>query len=451
MRPPAVFALVLVLAACSATAFAGEQPNESKLTIVLDHAKLTKWVLEEFPDGLRFEKDDKPTDEEKARDLKFWTLIADWPVNVSGQTAGLAPAISQVCAEAGLPVFFTPGALKALQAAGTQRRMFTISDSVRKAVVIIARLAGVEKAVVMPFGLVVVGPGEGDQLTNLIAAPPRPEFRWRANYTALFRKAFPNGIAGEKPTDEELKKVMQIATSTRCDLVVPGTAKVNEFIRWITAVSQQTFSIDEAAYKQAIESGKTIGPVDVRFVPFLNAINAALNGTGLAATAEATHFKIGPAKPENSFRWRESYWAKIHEELGEDWDWADAPDEERQRVCEIVAETHCDLIVVEEMVLREFLRWLAESSQMNIVIDPVVFQTSTPSSPLDPGEEFPAGTSGLMELPETRTVEPITLRSVSSRDAVTAALEPLKLRAVPGGNGGLLIIPAEPTEEELEH
>ncbi len=294
MRSPAVFAVLLVMAACSVSAFAGEQPNESKLTIVLDHAKLTKWVLEEFPDGLRFDNDDKPTDEEKARDLKFWTLIADWPVNVSGQVAGLAPAISQVCSEAGLPVYFTPGAIKALQAAGTQKRLFTISDSVRKAVVIIARLAGVDKTVVMPFGLVVVGPGEGNEFKNLVAAPPRPEFRWRANYTALFRKAFPDGISGEEPSDEDMKKVMQIATSIRCDLVVPGTAKVNEFIRWITAVSQQTFSIDEAAYKQAVELGKTVGPVDVRFVPFLDAINIALKGTGLAATAEATHFKIGP-------------------------------------------------------------------------------------------------------------------------------------------------------------
>ncbi|GAF88826.1 unnamed protein product, partial [marine sediment metagenome] len=198
------------------------------------------------------------TDDEKAK--KFWELIADWPVNVSGQVAGLAPAISQVCSEAGLPVYFTPGALKALEAAGAQKRLFTISDSVRKAVVIIGRLAGVEKTIIMPFGLIVVGPGEGDKIKQLVAAPPQPEFRWRANYTALFNRAFPDGISGEKPSDEEMKKVMRIATSIRCDLVVPGEAKLDEFLRWIVAASQQSFRIDEAAYKGATESGPKIGP-----------------------------------------------------------------------------------------------------------------------------------------------------------------------------------------------
>jgi hypothetical protein len=288
-----------VLVSMCLSTYAADEP---KLTIAFDHAKLTKWVLEEFPDGLPFDLKGMPTDDEKAK--KFWALIGDWPVNVSGQTAGLAPAISQVCAEAGLPVYFTPGALKALEAAGAQRRMFTISDSVRKAVVIIGRLAGVEKTIIMPFGLIVIGPGEGDEIKQLVAAPPRPEFRWRANYTALFRRAFPHGIAGEKPSDDDLKKVMQIATVIRCDLVVPGEAKLDEFVRWITPVSQQTFSIDEAAYKQAIESNKTVGPVDVRFVLFVDALNAALEPAGLVATAEATHFKIGPKealeKPEGN-------------------------------------------------------------------------------------------------------------------------------------------------------
>ncbi len=430
-------------------AVAGEEPSEPKLTIFLDHAKLTKWMLEEFPDGFPFDIEGMPTDDEEAK--KFWGLIADWPVNVSGQVAGLAPAISQVCAEAGLPVYFTPGALKALEAAGTQKRLFTISDSVRKAVVIIGKLAGVEKTVMMPFGLIVVGPGEGDQIKQLVAAPPRPEFRWRANYTALFNKAFPDGISGEKPSDEDMKKVMQIATSIRCDLILPGEAKVDEFVRWLAVVSQQSFRIDEDAFKEATESGETVGPMEIRFAPFLDALNALLEDAGLVATAEETHFKIGPAKPENSFRWRESYWAKIHEELGKDWDWADAPDAERQRVCEIVAETRCDLIVVEEMVLREFLTWLSNSSQMNIVIDPAVFQTGTPSSPpVDPDGEIPASESAFTELPEAAKVQPFALRDVTSAEALTAALEPLGLRAVPGGNGGLLIVPEGLTKEEVE-
>jgi hypothetical protein len=477
MRRVPVLVLLLATTTLCISAHAADAP---KLTIVLDHAKLTKWVLEDFADGLPFDKTGKPTDDEKAK--QFWELIADWPVNVAGEVTGLAPAMSQICDEAGLPLYFTPVALEALEKAGTEMRLVTISDSVRKAVVIIGRLGGVEKTMVMPFGLVVLGPGEGKDIKQLVAAPPRLMFRWRANYAALLEKAFPDGLNREEATDDDLKKVVQIATGIRCDLIVPGEVELEKFLKWFVTASQQTFTTDQALFESADGVKRKVGPVECRFTLFLDAVNAVLEGTGLEARPADTHFVIAPAEPKNTFRWRDDYWARIHEELGKDWDWQQASDEERQRVCEIVAETRCDLILAEPMALRDFLSWVARSSDMNIVVHPAAFQVGSTSSDTGPivgdfeppadDQEPPVEETATVEdevfeptdeaLPppdaeafpiaseDPRKVQPIVVQNVTAADAITAALEPLGLMAVPGGNGGLLIVPKGLSQEQLE-
>ncbi|MBN1918949.1 MAG: hypothetical protein JW889_13665 [Verrucomicrobia bacterium] len=443
-------ALLLILIAVSPIGRAADEAGDEGLTIGLDQAKLTAWVLEEFPDGLPFDATGKPTDDEKAK--AFWSIMADWPINVAGPATGLAPAIAQVCGAVGLPIYFTPDAAKALNDAGSDMRLFSISDSVRKTVVIIAREAGVEKTVVMPLGLIVLGPDEDPAaVKQLVAAPPQLIFLWRGNYAQLVKKAFPDGFNREEATDEDLKKLTAVATSLRCDLVVPGEVDFGQFVQWLVAVSQQTFTLDERLLDPESPEKRTIGPVECRFALFLDALNAALAPAGLAAVDAETHFEITVAKAKNTFRWHQSYWEKIHAELGEDWDWMEAPDEERERCMELVAGTRCDLTVAEPMELREFINWLAQESQMNIVIEPVVFATQGSVGRISteaPGR-FPTGDLGFIEQPAL-VVQPITLTNKPSAETLTAALAPLNLRAAPGGNGGLLIVPKDCTEEELE-
>jgi hypothetical protein len=461
---------------CMST-YAADEPDQPKLTVSLDHGKLTEWVLEDFPKGLPFDRTGMPTDLDAA--TKFWRLVADWPIQVVGEVTDVRATLEQISDETGLPILYGENALAKIEATEKKMRMVTISDSVEKAVKIIAMQAGVEQTGVTPLGLVLLGPEEDPDSATLLTAPPKNTFRWRANYSKLVEKTFGEDWNPLTGSEDDFKKLMEIASGVRCDLAVVKPVELDAFVQWLSAVSGQTIQNDRAAVRPDEAVPIMLRPMTARFAPFLDALNMALQGTGFEATAGETHFVIARAEPKNTFRWQEDYWKKVRKELGADWDWMKAPDEERERFMEIIAETRCDLIVVEEMELREFVDWYARASEQNIIIEPAAFQLNPDPRQLE--GEFPADGGGESEdsgtpsptdeesgfeeegsppdfgppaggdvVPEPRKVARVVLRFTKNAEALTAALAAFDLKAVPGGNGGLLIVPKDCTEEELE-
>jgi hypothetical protein len=329
-----------------------------KLTIVLDQAKLTKWVLEEFPDGLPFDRTGKPTDPSAA--AKFWQLLADWPIQVSGEVTDVRAAIEQISDETGLPIAYGEDALARIEAAEKKMRMVTISDSVLKAVKIISMQAGVEQMFAFPLGLVIVGPDEKGDKHELHGSPPTNTFRWRANYDKLVEKAVGEDWDPETATDDDYRKLMKIATSIRCDLIVAEPMTLGDFLNWVAAASKQTIVIDFAEPELTDDGAAksdprflgppirvgdddkkpaTVGPVVCYFAPFLDAVNTALDGTGIELVATETCFRVLPAKPKNTFLWREDYWAEIKKRFLGRWPQAVGADEDLRGAAVVAGES----------------------------------------------------------------------------------------------------------------
>jgi len=306
---PVLLTVILLSPAARAADGAADGGDEKGLTIVLDHAKLTAWVLEEFPDGLPFDRTGRPTDAKQAQ--KFWQLIADWPISLNGPVTELLPAINAISQEAGLPIEFGMDASKRLSNADSKMKMFTINDSVQKTIRIICRSAGVDKTVVTPGGLLVLGPDDPEEPEEVVAATPTNTFRWRADYKKLVEKALGEDWDPQAATDDDHKQLMKIAASIRCDLLVPGEMALEQFLQWLAAASQQSFAVDQAVADLVgrpistdprflgppvrvddEEKGIKIGPAECRFALFLDALNAALAPAGLEATAEEARFSI---------------------------------------------------------------------------------------------------------------------------------------------------------------
>ncbi len=295
MKRTAILALLLAVTGLCSGARAAEEGKTQIEEISYDATALTARVLEAFPDGLPFSRTGSPTDDDKAK--QFWQLIADTQMTFKAREVTPGSGVHMVCAVAGVPLFLTETALEKLKAADAGRHTIDVSDSIENVVLSIAQLAGVERAVVEPMGLILATSDDPDKITDVISIPPQPVFLWRAKMSAVLKEAFPDGLDMKNASDEDKRKIVQIAMSTRCDLVVPGRGELDEFIRWIAAKSSQPLNIEEAVYRQITESEQKVGPISVRFTPFLEALNAALEPTGFVVTAEGPHFKISLAEP----------------------------------------------------------------------------------------------------------------------------------------------------------
>jgi hypothetical protein len=240
---------VVSLLLLAATAFcpgarAADEASKPSLAITLDHTKLTQWVLEDFADGLPFDRHGTPTDFDKAK--QFWQLLADWPISVNGPVGELRTAIDAISKETGLPIYFGKDAWAKLEAAGAKMKMVTIQDSVQKAVRIIAGLAGVDKVAVTPLGLVVLGPDEDPDDDTLLTAPPANTFRWRESQETAMSRAFPNGIPGEMTRDDQVR-MCDAMLERRCDVVVAEPMDVEAFIVWLARAAQVNIATDDGA------------------------------------------------------------------------------------------------------------------------------------------------------------------------------------------------------------
>ncbi len=237
MRHAVLFAVALsMLAVCPGV----RAEDEPKLTIAFDHAKLTTWVLEDFPGGLPFDRTGAPTDAKKAQE--FWQLIADWPISVGGEITDLRAALERISDETGLPLLYGKDALAKIEAAEKKMRMVTISDSVQKAIRIICRLAGVDKTLATPYGLVILGPDEEADLKALLTAPPKNTFRWRQNKWEKIKEEFPDGYTQDMP-EEDWVRLHDAVLKTRCDLIIAKEMALCDFIAWFARSADQSIII----------------------------------------------------------------------------------------------------------------------------------------------------------------------------------------------------------------
>jgi len=231
-------ALLLASTLLCLDANAATDTEEPSLIINFDHEALTKQVLEKFPDGLPFDRAGAPTDMEQAR--KFWQLIADRPIAVGGEVTHLRQTLETISDETGLPLLYGKDALARIEAAEQKMRMVTINDSVQKTTTILCRLAGVEKTLVSAQGLVILGPDDPAEPTELHAAPPKNTFRWRETEEAAIRRAFPNGVPDEMTLEDQCNAIL----GRRCDVVVTDKMECREFLEWLAKAANVNIVID---------------------------------------------------------------------------------------------------------------------------------------------------------------------------------------------------------------
>lgn len=479
---PVLLTVILLPPAARAADGAANGGDEKGLTVALDQAKLTAWVLEEFPDGLPFDRTGRPTDAKQAQ--KFWQLIADWPISLNGPVTELLPAINAISQEAGLPIEFGMDASKRLSNADSKMKMFTINDSVQKTIRIICRSAGVDKTVVTPGGLLVLGPDDPEDPEEVVAATPKNAFRWRENAHAKFKKAFPDGYDSERATAEEQDRAAKIILESRCDLIVTEKTEVRDFINWLAQASDISFTIDPTAFlpaepAQELPDPQTpedhgplpllLLPLHMRFCTYGQALEEALEGTGLACVGmEGPGLLIAPAKPKNTFRWREDWRDKVQEGAFSGGTLGEGTPDEWVHLWDTILDTRCDLVVAQGLGLREFLTWLSSEAQLNLSVHRFTFYASQMSLDemhkllgelpddvdygelieRDMAEPHPPSTPDFARVP--RKTKPVALRNVTVREALNTVLADFDLMVMAGSIGQIRVVPKGLTKEELE-
>ncbi len=521
MKRVAAYALLLATATFCLTTHAAEEQDEPKLTLAFDHAKLTEWVLEDFPDGLPFDRTGQPTDEKKA--TAFWQLIADWPISIGGEITGLRTAIEQISDESGLPVYYTKRALEQLDSAEAKKRALAVRTGTGQAIARIGTFAGLEQQEVTPYGLVILAPGDNADTKTLLTAPPKNTFRWRDNPHAKMKKAFPDGYDWEKATDEEQQTAAKILLESRCDLIVAGKANFIEFLDWFARASDMNIVVEPTAFQpresqpeseqdstdefpprepgEELATGARdlpeVQPLAVRFATCLEALNAALKGTGVTCGGVG-----GPAllivpeeekPPKASFRWRESWHDKLEGGFSGG-TFAEGTPEQWVRLWNTILDTRCDLVIAEEMWLLDFLSWFCRQSQLNVSFHRFTLYASAKTDeeihrilknprkdanyfddewplepkipdrpdriPLEPPEdlgpfpddeatvpEIPAGGVGL---PKRRKVQPVVFRNAKVRDVLNGVLKDFDLMVMEGSIVFIRMVPDCLTKEEVE-